>query len=88
MSTVQKPKNKKVSLKAIKKVLASCAFDPKVPGPMKIIMDSGNKEYFLMRAVECIHEAKLGIGKDKIRQAISLLALCLIEDEVKPEQND
>ena len=75
---------KKPSMTTIKKYLTSCAFDPRKPGPMAIIADSGGPEYYEQRAIELIKEAQ-NIMKgppdyqnhydDKLSSAIRLLAL-------------
>ena len=35
------------------------SFDPRVPGPMKIMADIGNNEYYKLRAIECIQNGQL-----------------------------
>lgn len=49
------------------------AFDPKKPGPMKIIADVEDVVYYQHRAVELVYEGKFA-------QAISVLALALFYD--------
>ena len=43
-------------------------FDPRAPGPMKVIADIGNQNYYKLRAIELIHEGRL-------IEATSILAL-------------
>lgn len=53
---------------AIKKILMESAFDPRKPGPMKVIADIRNHDYYKLRAIELIHEGRL-------IEAISVLAM-------------
>lgn len=55
----------------------SCLFDPRTTGPMKIISEIIEPEYWKQRAIEFIQSGNL-------KQAIGLLALSLAWDE----QND
>lgn len=74
-----------VSLTQIRKVLRNCQFNPREPGPMKVVADCGDKNYYMTRAIEMIHTSKdAGVGYDVaggLRQAIGLLALALAEIE-------
>lgn len=61
----------KTSLTQIRKILSQSAFNPRKPGPMKVIADVGDPNYYRQRALELItHD-----GKQNIKQAIGLLAL-------------
>lgn len=74
--------SQKCSLTQIRKTLQQCQFNPKEPGPMKVIADTGNKEYYLLRAMETIQGAReLANPTKELRQAIGLLALALVEIE-------
>ena len=75
-----------VTLTMIRQSLKSCQFNPKTPGPMKVIADIGNKDYYLVRALECITAAKgTGVGrrlsKEHTTKAIQLLALALVTED-------
>jgi len=53
---------------------------------MKVIADIGNKDYYLVRALECITAAKgTGVGrrlsKEHTTKAIQLLALALVTED-------
>lgn len=68
----------KLSKKLINLVLSSCKFDPNLPGPMKIVIDVGDSEYYKKRAVELIRST-IGLDCEKsqvdLTQAIQLLIL-------------
>lgn len=70
------------SLTSLKQLLVRCAFDPRKPGPMKAIVESGDRNFWELRAIELIREAQDAIEQghnnfyhDQITRAISLLAL-------------
>jgi len=68
----------KVSLTKIREILRKCQFNPRKPGPMKIIADMDDAKYYRLRAIELISTA----ATDKqIQQAIGLLALYLAAGE-------
>lgn len=83
----------KVNQRRLAKILAESAFTPSEPGPLRVIMEQGSPDYYEMRAMEMVAEARLAI-KDtpsnteayaaKMRTAISLLALARAERE--PEE--
>jgi len=64
------------SLTQIRDILRSCQFNPKKPGPMKVIAEVGNPQYYRLRAIELLSGTPTEL---EIKQAISLLALCLAE---------
>lgn len=64
------------SLTAVKQVLQSCAFNPRVSGPLKIIADVGDQKYYKTRAIELIADGDL-------KRAIGLLALAMIYGQAK-----
>jgi hypothetical protein len=72
------------SLTRLKQLLASCAFDPRKPGPMAAIVNAGDRHTWERRAVELVLEAQQefestgnrGFYHDQLTRAISLLALC------------
>lgn len=41
-------------IKALKKILSSCAPDVKKPGPWRIIAQTGEPRYYMLRAVELL----------------------------------
>ena len=47
------------------------AFDPRLPGPMKVITDVGNNDFYRRRAIECIHEG----SAENLIMAMRLLLL-------------
>jgi len=80
----------KPSYTDISAFLRKCFFNPRKPGPLNIISDIGNAEYYEMRAIEYVKEAPLCYCKatipqtfeealesydDKIIKAIQLLSL-------------
>lgn len=68
----------------ISKILNDCKFNPKLDGPLKVISDVGNTDYYMNRAVEFITEAKSlkRCGKSpSLRNAIALLALAVANEE-------
>lgn len=88
---------KRPSTIMIRKSLLEALFDPRSPGPgLGIIIDEGNSNYFEIRAIELIKEARLMLNSEQlysrehrleyyennITQAISLLALAkVIQDD-------
>ena len=58
-----------------------CVFDPRANGPMKIIADTGNADYYETRAVEAIYQSKLCHDNEscieQLRQAVGLLLLSI-----------
>lgn len=58
---------------ALRKILKASEFDPRAAGPLKIIADVGNKDYYRSRAIELISDNTT----KSVQQAISLLALSL-----------
>jgi len=54
-------------------------FDPRSPGPMKIVVEMATPSYCELKAVELITEARQGHGDrvEKLTQAMSLLALAV-----------
>ena len=54
----------------VKKVLRECAFDPNAHGPLRIISDVGNVDYYIKRAKE-----ELSQETPDLQFAIRLLVL-------------
>lgn len=74
----------KITYTQIKSFLNKCVFNPKKPGPLSIIADIGNANYYENRAIEFIKEAQfidcmtpdnMLYYDDKIIKAIQLLVL-------------
>lgn len=68
------------NLTQIREILRGCVFNPKVNGPLKIIAESGNSEFLQSRAKELITECQNNFNPEKIKFAISLLALSLAQN--------
>jgi hypothetical protein len=64
-----------VTYTAISDFLRKCFFNPRLPGPLKIISDINNSNYYELRAVEFIKEINEDNYHDNIVKAIQLLAL-------------
>ncbi len=70
----------KITYTDIRSFLNRCVFNPKKIGPLSIIADVGNPDYFELRACEFIKESQhntihLRDYDDKIIKAIQLLCL-------------
>ncbi len=85
----------KITYTSIKSFLNKCVFNPKKPGPLSIISDIGNPDYYERRATEYIKEAgiletrlrsNLPYYDDKIIKAIQLL--CLARETLHQEFKD
>ena len=66
------------SLTEVRKILRQTAFDPRIPGPMRIIVDVDDPRYFRQRAVELIREAEYyppSHYDKKLKQATQLITL-------------
>lgn len=75
---------KKSSLTQLKAILRESAFDPRKPGPFKVITDVGNVDYYINRAIELCYEAQTSNKPDAIlMKAISLLALARVTGKDK-----
>ena len=77
---------KKISKTAVKLMLREIAFDPRKPGPMKIVSDLEDSNYYEQRALEEIMGARALLGsskeseslyKEMMYKAIRLLLLAL-----------
>jgi len=76
----------KVSKTQIVKILNDCKFNPRKPGPLKVIADVGNTDYYCRRAIEFIKDAKQeelhpGDKENYLTNAIALLALAIANEE-------
>lgn len=45
------------NVRQITNLLQESKLDPRKPGPLKVIFDSGSVDYLMLRAVEFIHES-------------------------------
>lgn len=72
-------KSKQPSKTELRRHLRDCLFDPRKPGPMQVIADTGNTDYYETRAKECISQYTETTDEKSanIRMAIGLLLLSL-----------
>lgn len=72
----------KITKTQISKILNDCKFNPRIPGPAKIIADVGNYEYYIKRAIEILQVtlASEDLGESNLQQAIALLALAIANE--------
>ncbi len=49
---------KKLTFRQVQKALSNCVFHPNEPGPLKIIIDVNNPDFYELRAIESIWEAR------------------------------
>jgi hypothetical protein len=78
MSSSKQHKN--ISLTSLKKTLSQAAFNPRKPGPMKIVASMDNPEYWMRRSTECTMAAlEPGVDNETLlallTQSLQLLAL-------------
>ena len=68
----------------ISKKLRDSTFAPNKPGPLKIIADVGNSDYYIKRAIEMLRHSEIQ-GEVRKREsridAISLIAFARVLDE-------
>ncbi len=79
----RKKKQQQPSKAEIRNTLLESLFNPRDPGPFKVILDVGVSDYYLNRAIECIHSALAqekpnGAFEDNVQLAISLLAIAKV----------
>ncbi len=69
----------------ISKKLKDSVFAPNKPGPLKIIADVGNADYYITRAIELLRrsevQARADLKKEMRMAAISLIALARVISE-------
>lgn len=67
----------------ITKALREAAFTPNKPGPLKIIADVGNTDYYITRAIEFLALSLESPSYDQctyyLNMALSLIALAKVE---------
>lgn len=75
------------TLSKIRAMLREASFNPRVPGPMKIVSEQGNSSYFECRAMELISEAiaareakNIAAYQHIMTKAIQLVALAKINE--------
>lgn len=64
----------KLTKTAVKQTLAECAFDPTLPA-FRVILDLGNDNYFLLKAIELLSETARSPKIDNTKQAMQLLTM-------------
>lgn len=82
----QNVKTKRIGIKAIKKALSECSFDPNQKGTLSIIFDTQNLNYYLPRARELILEAET--NPDLFDQRLTMAIQLLIFSKIKKATND
>ena len=79
-------KKKQPTLTQIRAMLATCAFDPREPGPMRAIVETDSISYLRDRAMEFLRSAEQVTNRHEycqsLKKAISLLALELVKDDL------
>lgn len=65
----------KVTKRKLQAILKESVFTPSEPGPLKIIAEVGDKNYYVQRSIELCKMFLEDPGLDYLTQAISLLAL-------------
>lgn len=70
---------RKPSLTQIRKILREAAFNPRDVGPLSIIADVGDSNYYIMRAIEELMKVKGPAEKFRMIQAIQLVALAVAD---------
>ena len=75
----------KITKRQLQATLRESVFTPRDPGPLKVIIDVGNRDYYLRRAKEFIDISLDLKSCSALTTAISLLALAKIctEDTIK-----
>jgi len=63
------------------------ALDPSKVGPARILVDAPNSTYYRLRAIELVVEATSGQYQNKIKQAITFLALARMKHGTFPKDN-
>jgi hypothetical protein len=70
-------RKKRVNKTQLQRILRESVFDPNEPGPLKVISDVGNVDYYRNRSIELISDGNLKL-------AIAVLALAIAHTERKP----
>ncbi len=85
-----KKKVHQMNQKQIKTLLNESLFNPKLPGPMKIVAEISNLDYFKCKAIELIKQSSFSSPQDCLRDAISILILarCYLDDQTKIQNTD
>jgi len=72
---------KTLSQKSLSSILMEAKFDPKEPGPMKVIASMEDPKYYRQRAIEEIVDSGLQVdGRSQLIRAIKLLVLAIFFD--------
>ncbi len=74
-------RNRLPSKKSLRDQLMKSLFDPRESGPMKIVVELANPLYCEVKAIELIRESQAHKSqrREKLQQAISVLALALLQ---------
>lgn len=71
----------KITKRILHKVLLNALFNPKDPGTMRVVLDVGNKEYYMTRAIEAIKNAQGRIDPiNNLYLALRLITLTLVHE--------
>lgn len=81
-----------MSERELKRLLNESSFNPReTTGPIKVILDSGNVNYYMSRAIEFIMQAQLEKNGENyhscLRKAISLLAMARMINNQQGDNN-
>lgn len=84
-----------LNAKKIRKALTDCAFNPRASGPLKVLAEVGNPDYWVRRALEEIAASEdksirpmSKLRAAKLQRAVQCLALALAHaaEEVSTEE--
>lgn len=75
----------KATLTKIRKAVKDAVFNPRKPGPMKIIADINDPDYCCKRAAEILMQQDIKINDDDLKQVISLVALARVQNGAKED---
>lgn len=79
-----------INKRAIERALKECAFDPKKTGPLAVVLDVNNTDYYLNRSIELIKEALIYPERydENIKRTIQLLIWSKIKEGGKAATED
>jgi hypothetical protein len=78
---------KPISLTRVRKFLQLVQFNPNLPGPIKIISDVNNPDYFENRAIEFIREAEFDYRQNYDEKIIYAIRLLILARETRIDKN-
>lgn len=70
----------KITKRQVQVTLRESVFTPRDPGPLRAIIDVGNREYYIRRAKEFLDRAIETKSNAQLTLAISLLALAKLSE--------